>query len=107
MHRVKKIEYDDDEFYSEDEEGYAEEGGEYTTEDRENFATYTPVVRAEVEEAGLQATDKEIEDALWHYYWDVSKSVAKNSSDPAAEHEERKSQNQVRPSSREERRESR
>lgn len=75
MHRVKKIEYDDD-YYSDEEEGYAEEEQGYTAEDRQNFATYTPVVRAELEEAGLQASNQEIEDALWHYYWDVGKSVA-------------------------------
>lgn len=76
MHRVKKIEYDDGEIYSDEEEEYTEEEQGYAAEDRENFATYTPVVRAELEEAGLQASGKEIEDALWHYYWDVGKSVA-------------------------------
>ena len=79
MQRVKKIEYDDDDdddLYDE-EEDYAEgEQQGYTTEDRENFATLTPVVRAELDEAGLQASDREIEEALWHYYWDVGKSVA-------------------------------
>ena len=75
MQRVKNVEYDEDDFYSEEEE-YSEEPQAYTAEDRENFATYTPVVRAELEEAGLQASDREIEDALWHYYWDVGKSVA-------------------------------
>ena len=76
MQRVKNIEYNDDELYSDDDD-YVEEGKQgYTAEDRENFSTYTPVVRAELEEAGLQASDREIEDALWHYYWDVGKSVA-------------------------------
>lgn len=75
MQRVKNIDYDEDELYSE-EEDHANGGEEYTTEGRDNFATYTPVVRAELEEAGLQASDREIEDALWHYYWDVGKSVA-------------------------------
>lgn len=75
MHRVKNIEYNDDELYS-DEGDYGEEEQGYTAEDRENFSTHTPVVRAELEEAGLQASDREIEDALWHYYWDVGKSVA-------------------------------
>lgn len=76
MHRVKKIEYDDDDYYSDEGEDYAEEEQGYTAEDRQNFATYTPVVQAGLEEAGLQASDREIEDALWHYYWDVGKSVA-------------------------------
>ena len=78
MQRVKKIDYDEDELYSEEEEAYpAEEQQEsYTDEDRHNFATLTPVVRAELDEAGLQASDREIEEALWHYYWDVGKIVA-------------------------------
>ncbi|KAL9535755.1 hypothetical protein SMMN14_01412 [Sphaerulina musiva] len=84
MQRVKNIDYDDDDVYS-DEEEYAEEGsGEYSAEDKENFAALTPVVRAELDEAGIPATTKQIEDALWHYYWDVGKSVAylKNSKAP-------------------------
>lgn len=81
MHRVKRVDYDEDDLYDEedDAEEYGEgEGGEdgTTAEDRENFATLTPVVRAELEESGLQVTEKEIQDALWHYYWDVGKSVA-------------------------------
>jgi elongation factor 1 alpha-like protein len=67
MQRVKNVQYDEDELYSDEGE---------TAEDRENFATLTPVVRAELEEAGLQASDRDIEEALWHYYWDVGKSVA-------------------------------
>jgi elongation factor 1 alpha-like protein len=82
MQRVKNIDYDEDDFYPDDEE--AEEEGGYTDEDRHNFVTLTPVVRAELDEAGLQASDREIEEALWHYYWDVGKSVAylKNSRTP-------------------------
>jgi len=79
MQRVKNIDYDDDDLYDDedfDTADAAEESQSYTAEDRENFATYTPVVQAELEEAGLQASDREIEDALWHYYWDVGKSVA-------------------------------
>lgn len=75
MHRVKRIEYNDDDVYSEEEDDAADEQG-YTDEDRSNLANLTPVVRAELQEAGLQASDREIEDALWHYYWDVGKSVA-------------------------------
>lgn len=84
MQRVKNVDYDADDLYDE-EEDEADEGGQgYTADDRNNFASLTPVVRAELEEAGLQASDKEIEEALWHYYWDVSKSVSylKNSRTP-------------------------
>lgn len=86
MQRVKNVGYDDDDLYSDDED-YVEEGGDdqgYSAEDRENFTALTPVVRAELEESGLQVNDDEIEKALWHYYWDVGKSVAylKNSRTP-------------------------
>ena len=76
MQRVKNIEYDEDDVYGDEEEDYVEEEQGYTAEDRDNFTTLTPVVRAELVEAGLQASDREIQDALWHYYWDVGKSVA-------------------------------
>lgn len=92
MHRVKKVEYEDDDLYSGEEE---EADAEYTAEDRDNFATLTPVVRAELEEARLHASDREIEEALWHYYWDVSKSVAylKNTRTPRpAQRTEKKEQ---------------
>jgi len=83
MQRVKNIDYDEDDLYP-DSEAEVEEEQAYSAEDRDNFATLTPVVRAELEEAGLQASDKEIEDSLWHYYWDVGKSVTylKNSRAP-------------------------
>lgn len=72
--RVKDIAYDEDELYS-DEEETGDDAQEYTAEDKQNFANLTPVVRAHLEEAGLQALDRQIEDALYHYYWDVEKSV--------------------------------
>lgn len=75
MQRVKNIDYDEDDIYS-DEDEYGEGQDEYTAEDKDNFASLTPVVRAELDEAGIATTTKEIEDALWHYFWDVGKSVA-------------------------------
>ncbi|KAK5113349.1 hypothetical protein LTR62_003448 [Meristemomyces frigidus] len=82
MQRVKNVDYDENDLY--DEPDYDEPEETYTDEDRNNFATLTPVVRAELEEASLQASDREIEDALWNYYWDVAKSVTylKNSKKP-------------------------
>ena len=91
--RVKDIGYDDDDvddYYSDEEGDYGAAGGgggeAYTAEDKENFATLTPVVKAELQEAGLQASDREVEDALWNYYWDVGKSVnyLKNAQQPKA-----------------------
>lgn len=75
MQRNKTIAYDDDDLYPSDEDYYEEDSVEYTEEDKANFASLTPVVRAEVEEAGLQASDREIQDALWDSYWDVAEAV--------------------------------
>lgn len=78
MQRNKTVDYDEDDVYDEDDyydDPEQDQSYEYTEEDKHNFATLTPVVRAEIEEAGLQASDREIEDALWNYYWDVGKSV--------------------------------
>lgn len=83
--RVKDIDYDDDDIYSGDEEDYENTGDDgLTEEDRHNFSTLTPVVRAELDEAGVQVANKDIEDALWHYFWDVGKSVSylKNAKQP-------------------------
>lgn len=78
MQRNKTISYTADDLdYPDAEPDYDEEASyEYTEEDKLNFATLTPVVRAEIEEAGLQASDREIEDALWDSYWDVGECVA-------------------------------
>ncbi|KAK6442569.1 hypothetical protein LTR95_001192 [Oleoguttula sp. CCFEE 5521] len=75
--RVKDIDYDEEDLYDEvdDEDTGADAPPDLTPEDQANFATLTPVVRAELDEAGLQASDREIQDALWNYYWDVGKSV--------------------------------
>lgn len=100
MHRVKRVEYDDEDLYSEEEEEEEQAAeAEYTDEDRSNFDTLTPVVRAELQEAGLQASDREIEDALWHYYWDVGKSVAylKNTRTPRAQQQQQQDKKKERP----------
>ncbi|KAK4549345.1 hypothetical protein LTR36_006342 [Oleoguttula mirabilis] len=85
MQRVKNVGYDEDELYDEEDDVYEEDGDPgYTAEDRANFSALTPVVRAELEEAGVQASDQDIGAALWHYFWDVGKSVSylKNSRTP-------------------------
>ncbi len=99
MQRVKNIDYDEDDVYSEEEE-YHEEPS-YTDEDRESFTALTPVVRAELQESGLQASDKEIEEALWHYYWHVGKSVAylKNSRTPRPQQPQQGKKDKEKPKS--------
>ncbi|KAI7285752.1 elongation factor EF-1 alpha subunit [Hortaea werneckii] len=76
MQRQKNVQYDDDDLYDEEDDYGEEPREEYTAEDKDNFATLTPVVRAELEEAGLSASDADIQESLWHYYWDVGKSVS-------------------------------
>ncbi|KAK5718131.1 hypothetical protein LTR17_015853 [Elasticomyces elasticus] len=76
MQRVKNVDYDSDDLYDEDDEEYGEESDDRSSsQNRSTFAELTPVVRAELEEAGVQASDKAIEDALWNSFWDVGKSV--------------------------------
>ena len=76
MQRQKNMQYDDDDLYDEEDDYGEEPQEEYTAEDKDNFATLTPVVRAELEEAGLSVSDADIQESLWHYYWDVGKSVS-------------------------------
>jgi hypothetical protein len=87
--RVKEIEYDDDEYdeyYSgEDEYGYdaadaapaqaASQEDELSPEDKEQMRIGTESVRAALGDASDFVTDDAIQEALWHYYYDVAKSV--------------------------------
>lgn len=75
--RAKNIDYDDDDIYSDEEDYYEEEGGEaaMTEEDREQMAAATLKVK-EALDASFKITDTQIQEALWHYYYDVGKSVS-------------------------------
>lgn len=75
--RVKSLEYDDDDFdYDEDyEEEYNQGQDEVSPEDKEHLRLGTIEVR-EILGRGYQATDAEIQDALWNYYYDIGKTVA-------------------------------
>ena len=72
-HRIKAValeeDYDD---YDEDHADEAEEG--LTAEDKEQLAAGTVAVRAELGD-DFPATDQEIQDSLWHYYYDIAKTV--------------------------------
>jgi elongation factor 1 alpha-like protein len=72
-HRIKAValeeDYDD---YDEDDADQAEEG--LTAEDKEQLAAGTVAVRAELGD-DFPATDQEIQDSLWHYYYDITKTV--------------------------------
>lgn len=76
-HRAKNIDYDDDDIYSEDEYSANEDGAAadgMTDEDREQMKTGTAKVR-EALDSSLSVTDVQIQEALWHYYYDIGKSV--------------------------------
>lgn len=83
--RVKEIDYEEDEYddyYSgEDEYGYdgaapaPSQDDELGPEDKEQMRIGTENVRAALGDASDFVTDDAIQDALWHYYYDVAKSV--------------------------------
>ncbi|KAJ9619893.1 hypothetical protein H2203_008167 [Taxawa tesnikishii (nom. ined.)] len=84
--RVKDVDYDDDDIYSDEE--YGEEGGYYdnggqegsndaelSPEDQEQMRQGTTRVREALGSA-YPVSDQAIQEALWHYYYDVAKSVS-------------------------------
>ena len=78
--RVKSLALDEDDYddYDEDEEYYDQEAtgdNELSPEDQEQLRQGTVKVRQALG-PGFPASDKEIQDALWNYYYDVSKSVS-------------------------------
>ena len=73
-HRIKAVALDDN--YDDFDDDYEEEAGDgLTAEDREQLAAGTVAVRAELGD-DFPATDKNIQDSLWHYYYDIAKTVA-------------------------------
>ena len=73
--RIKNISYDDD-YLDEDEDDYGE-NDELTPEDREQMRQGTIEVRQllQSELPPIIVTDEEIWESLWHYYYDVDKTV--------------------------------
>jgi elongation factor 1 alpha-like protein len=74
--RAKNIDYDDDDAY--DDEYYEEEeaaGDGLTEDDKEQMRVGTAGVRAALGEFEAGVSDAQIQEALWHYYYDVGKSV--------------------------------
>ena len=70
-HRIKSLEYDDDDDYED------EEYGEVDPAEQEQLEAYTNEVLNELRtgEPPVTATRQEVQEALWHYYNDVTKSV--------------------------------
>ena len=78
--RVKNLDYDDDDIEDYDEE-YGEEqyaatdnSDGMTPEDREQLRQGTLKVRAAMSEAH-NFSDQQIQDALWHYWFDADKTI--------------------------------
>lgn len=74
-HRIKNLAADDD-LYDEydDDDQYGESNPALTPEDKEQLRLGTDQVRSSLG-ADFVVADDEIQEALWHYYYDVSKSV--------------------------------
>lgn len=72
-HRVKNIDYDSEDLDDEYDD-YEEEEEQVSPEDKEQLRQGTIKVR---EVLGVEpiATDAEIQESLWHYYYDVEKTV--------------------------------
>ncbi|KAL2428447.1 HBS1-like protein [Exophiala dermatitidis] len=69
---VDEDEYDDYDDYDDDYEGGGDEG--LSAEDKEQMRQGTIRVREAL--GSFPATDEEIQDSLWHYYYDVAKTVS-------------------------------
>lgn len=75
-HKIVKNLDLDDELDDYDGADYEDEGGEeLTEEDKENMRVGTIAVREALGDGVPGVTDKDIQEALWHYYYDVEKSV--------------------------------
>jgi elongation factor 1 alpha-like protein len=74
-HRVKNVSLDDDLYDDvDDDEGEDNETETLTAEDKEQLRLGTLKVREAL--PGISLSVGEIQEALWHYYYDVGKSVA-------------------------------
>ncbi|KAF2193014.1 hypothetical protein K469DRAFT_693090 [Zopfia rhizophila CBS 207.26] len=83
-HRAKNVDYEEDDVYSDDDYYENEEGGGMTDEDREQMRIGAIKVK-EALNSSITVSDSQIQEALWHYYYDVGKSVTylKNKHAPA------------------------
>ncbi|KAK5050380.1 hypothetical protein LTR84_003661 [Exophiala bonariae] len=83
--------YDDyDDYSAEDDSNTAAE--EISAEDKQKLQQYTPKVRQALG-PNFPATDSDIQDALWYYFYDISKSVSwlKNKQPPVTSEATQKS----------------
>ncbi|UPX20602.1 uncharacterized protein EKO05_0010830 [Ascochyta rabiei] len=77
MQRTRNVGYDDDDLYDDDDDYYEEDEAEaMTADDKEQMRTSTASAREALGSAGSTISDAQIQEALWHYYYDVGKSVS-------------------------------
>ena len=82
--RTRNVDYDDDDIYDDDDDYYEEEeaGGDagagdgMTEDDKEQMRAGTIRVREALGDKSDFTSDEQIQEALWHYYYDVGKSVS-------------------------------
>jgi len=74
--RTRNVNYDDDDAYDDDDYYEEEEAGDGVTEDdKEQMRLGTIRVREALGEFEAGVSDAQIQEALWHYYYDIGKSV--------------------------------
>jgi len=77
MLRTRDVAYDDDDVYDDD-DYYSEEGAAgdgMTEDDKEQMRIGTMSVREALGEFEAGVSDAQIQESLWHYYYDVGKTV--------------------------------
>lgn len=79
--RTRNIDYDDDDIYDDDdyyeeEAGEADAGDGMTEDDKEQMRVGTIRVREALGDKSDFTSDEQIQEALWHYYYDIGKSVS-------------------------------
>jgi elongation factor 1 alpha-like protein len=76
FNRTRNVDYDDD-AYDDDDEYFEEEGGDsMTANDKEQMRLGTIQVREALGEFEAGISDTQIQESLWHYYYDVAKTVS-------------------------------
>ncbi|KAJ4344264.1 hypothetical protein N0V95_006207 [Ascochyta clinopodiicola] len=76
MQRTRNVGYDDDDLYDDDDYYEEEEAEPMSADDKEQMRTSTASAREALGSAGSNISDAQIQEALWHYYYDVGKSVS-------------------------------
>ncbi|KAI1416633.1 hypothetical protein F5Y13DRAFT_154404 [Hypoxylon sp. FL1857] len=72
----RNYDYENDLDEYEGDDGYSDEGEELSPEDRAQLDAGTAEVRAALGVESSKVTTQQIQEALWHYYYDVDKSIA-------------------------------